>query len=157
MSRRRNSTRKNGHTVVSHSDHGNDSHGARPPAGGLPPMSAMPTCRVFRPAERRATKQGLIPFAGLSAESVGARGICLHLQTIPPAGRAKAHLHSDHEIAIYVLSGAAEMWFGAGLRQHLVVRAGDFLCILAGIPHLPANLSQTEPCTAIIACTDPNE
>src|SRR3712207_8935440 len=37
------------------------------------------------------------------------------------------------------------------------VQAGDFLYIPAGVPHLPANASQTEPCTAVLARTDPNE
>jgi uncharacterized RmlC-like cupin family protein len=109
------------------------------------------------PARKQVGKQGLAYFVGLSAESVGTREICMHLQTIPPGGKANAHLHADHETAIYVLSGAAEMWYGEDLHEHLVVRAGDFLYIPAGMPHLPANLSQTEPCTAIIARTDPNE
>jgi uncharacterized RmlC-like cupin family protein len=26
-----------------------------------------------------------------------------------------------------------------------------------GVPHLPYNLSETEPCTAVLARTDPNE
>jgi uncharacterized RmlC-like cupin family protein len=29
--------------------------------------------------------------------------------TIPPGTRANAHLHQNHETAIYVLSGEAEM------------------------------------------------
>jgi len=34
----------------------------------------------------------------------------MHLLTIPPGGRGKAHLHANHETAIYILSGEAEMW-----------------------------------------------
>lgn len=49
------------------------------------------------------------------------------------------------------------MWFGEGLREHLEVRAGDYLYIPAGMPHLPYNPSATEVCTAVIARTDPNE
>lgn len=37
------------------------------------------------------------------------------------------------------------------------VLAGDFLYIPAGVPHLPANQSKTQPCIAVIARTDPNE
>ena len=48
-------------------------------------------------------------------------------------------------------------WYGEGLRESVVTRAGDFLYIPAGVPHLPVNLSQTEPCVAIVARTDPNE
>lgn len=102
-------------------------------------------------------KQGLSYFEGISAQSVGARHLCMHMLTIPPGGRAKAHLHENHESAVYVISGEAEMWWGEGLRQHMIIRAGDFVYIPAGVPHLPANRSQTEPCIGIIARTDPNE
>ncbi len=117
----------------------------------------VPTCRVVRPSDTYAGKQGFDYFAGISRESVGANGLCLHLLEIPPGGRARAHLHENHEIAIYVLSGAGEMWFGDDLSERLTVGAGDFLFIPAGVPHLPANASATEPCVALIARTDPNE
>jgi uncharacterized RmlC-like cupin family protein len=102
-------------------------------------------------------KQGLTYCAGILAETTGSQGICMHLQTIQPGGRGRAHLHGSHETAIYVLSGTAEMWYGAALQQHLTVRSSDFLYIPAGMPHLPANCSPTEPCVAVIACTDPSE
>lgn len=118
---------------------------------------SSPICRVIRPGETYSGKQGFDYFAGVSAESVGAHSLCMHLLTIPPGGRARAHLHANHETAIYVLSGESEMWYGKGLSKHLVVRAGDFLYIPAGMPHLPANASAHEPCTAVIARTDPRE
>lgn len=119
--------------------------------------SNLQTCRVVRSEHNYAGKQGLSYFAGIAAETVGSTGICMHLLTIPPGGRAKAHLHEAHETAIYVLSGHAQMWFGEGLGEHLSVQAGEFLYIPAGVPHLPANASDTEPCTAVLARTDPNE
>jgi uncharacterized RmlC-like cupin family protein len=67
-----------------------------------------PDCRLFRPGETYRGKQGFDYFAGISAESAGSRGICMHLLTIPPGARAKAHLHESHETAIYVLSGVSE-------------------------------------------------
>ena len=48
------------------------------------------------------------------------------------------------------------MRYGDGLREHLEVRAGQFLFIPAGMPHLPFNPTD-EPCIAILARTDPNE
>lgn len=116
-----------------------------------------PTCAVIHPGATYTGKQAFTYFAGITAENCGARGICMHLLTIPPGGRARAHLHENHETAIHVLSGAAAMWFGEGLREHLEVRAGDYLYIPAGMPHLPYNPSATEVCTAVIARTDPNE
>jgi uncharacterized RmlC-like cupin family protein len=81
----------------------------------------------------------------------------MHLLTIPPGGRAKAHLHDGHETTIYVLSGESVMWYGEGLKEKLFGRAGDMLYIPSGVPHLPANLSLTEPCTAVVARTDPSQ
>jgi uncharacterized RmlC-like cupin family protein len=118
-----------------------------------------PTCRVIRGERARdfQGKQGLNYFEGISAESAGSSGICMHLVTIPPGARANAHLHENHETAIYVLSGEAVMWFGEGLGEQVTVKAGDYLYIPAGMPHLPANLSETEQCIGILARTDPNE
>ena len=97
-----------------------------------------PTCRVIPSGSTFHGKQGLDYFAGIAAETTGSRAICMHLLTIPPGGRANAHLHERHETAIYVLSGTAEMWHGDGLN-------------------LPANASESEPCSAVLARTDPNE
>lgn len=117
---------------------------------------AKPTCQVFHADETYVGKQGLQYFAGISAESAGAEKICMHLLRMQPGERAKAHLHENHETAVYVLSGEAQMWFGDELAEHRIVRAGDMVYIPAGVPHLPANLSD-EPVTAVIARTDPNE
>jgi uncharacterized RmlC-like cupin family protein len=118
---------------------------------------SQPTCHIIRPQVTYDGKQGFSYFEGISAQNTGAQGVCMHLLTIPPGGRAKAHLHKHHETAIYVLSGEAEMWYGENLQEYLVVTAGEFLFIPAGMPHLPVNRSQTGPCSAVIARTDPNE
>lgn len=102
-------------------------------------------------------KQGFSYFEGISAESAGAQALCMHLLTIPPGVRSGVHLHEDSETAIYVLSGTAEMWYGDGLAEYATMGAGDFIYIPAGVPHLAGNRSQTEPCTAVVARTDPNE
>jgi uncharacterized RmlC-like cupin family protein len=118
--------------------------------------ASKPTCRIVKPGTSYDGKQGLSYFEGISAQSVGSTGICMHLLTIPPGGRAKAHLHHSHETAIYMLSGSADTWYGERLENHVVVHAGELFYIPAGVPHLPANCTTT-PCTAIIARTDPNE
>jgi uncharacterized RmlC-like cupin family protein len=115
------------------------------------------SCVLIRGRDQRVGRQGLTYFEGVSAQSAGARGLCLHLVTIPPLGRAKPHLHANHESAVYVMSGEAGMWYGEGLGEHVWMRAGDFVYIPANVPHLPYNPSDTVPCTGIIARTDPNE
>jgi uncharacterized RmlC-like cupin family protein len=116
-----------------------------------------PTCKIIRPGDTYDGKQGFSYFEGIAAETVGSTGVCMHLLSIPPGGRAKAHMHENHETAIYILSGEGEMFYGDHLEQHMVVKAGEFLYIPAGMPHLPYNASDTEPCVAVIARTDPNE
>jgi uncharacterized RmlC-like cupin family protein len=115
------------------------------------------TCVVVRSGGTYSGVQGFDYFEGVSAQSAGARGLCMHLLTIPPGGAARPHLHEHHETAIYMLSGHAEMRYGEGLRENLSVGAGEFLYIPAGMPHLPYNPSADEPCTALLARTDPNE
>lgn len=57
-------------------------------------------------------------------------------------GSARPHLHEHHETAIYVLEGRSEMRCGGKeSREHVEVRAGQFLFIPAGLPHLPYNPS----------------
>lgn len=115
-----------------------------------------PTCQIVRPGETFEGLQGLTYFPGIAAETVGARGICMHLVRIPPGARANAHLHAEHETAIYALRGIVDMWYGPQLDQHLTLRAGEFLYIPAGMPHQPFNTSQVEA-LAVLARTDPNE
>lgn len=119
--------------------------------------STTSTCVLIRPQDSYDGKQGFTYFSGISAQTAGSKGICMHLLTIPSGGKAKAHLHESHETAIYVMSGEAEMMYGEGLRERMTIRAGEFLYIPAGMPHLPYNTSETEPCMAVLARTDPNE
>ncbi len=119
--------------------------------------AAGPACVVIAQQAGYHAAQGLQYFPGISAQTAASTGLCMHTLSIPPGGRAKAHYHRNHETAIYVLSGEAVMWWGDGLRQEVRMKAGDFLYIPAGVPHLPANLSVSEPCTAVVARTDPNE
>ncbi|HLH49456.1 MAG TPA: cupin domain-containing protein [Roseiarcus sp.] len=114
-------------------------------------------CALMRAGAPFIGKQGLTYAPALSAETVGAKGIHMQILTMPPGARAKAHKHEAHETAIYVLSGEAGMYYGERLEKHMTTRAGDFVYIPANVPHLPYNASASEPCTAVIARTDPNE
>ena len=115
-----------------------------------------PNCQVFRAGESSAGKQGLNYFSGISRESAGSSSICMHLLTLQPGDRAKAHMHENHETAIYVMSGEGQMWYGDQLELHMTLKEGDMLYIPAGVPHLPVNFSD-KPVSAVIARTDPDE
>jgi uncharacterized RmlC-like cupin family protein len=113
---------------------------------------------VVRAGEGYEGKQGLNYAPGISAQSAGSQALWLGSGTLPPrGGRTKAHLHEDHESAIYVISGEeAELWTGEQLEHRDVAHAGDYLYIPAGVPHVAVNRSET-PVVFIVARTDPNE
>ena len=93
---------------------------------------------------------------GVSSRSAGSRALCLHLVTIPPGTRGVPHVHNGHESAIYTVSGETEVWHGEGLRHRSVVKAGDFMYVPPGTPHLPVNRSDVMT-VAVVARTDPQE
>ncbi len=120
-------------------------------------MEEQQACVLVKPDRPTDSRQGHQIFEGISAESAGARALCLHVIHIPPGGRARAHLHEHHESAIYVLQGEAVNWYGDRLERSFAVHAGEFVYIPAGMPHLPVNASDVEPVVALVARTDPNE
>lgn len=116
----------------------------------------MNDCVKLRPGNTYSGKQGFNYFEGIAKQTVGSHGVCMHILTIPPGGRAKAHKHETHETAIYVISGSAKMYWGDRLEHLMQTDAGDMIYIPAGVPHLPFNHG-TEAAVAVIARTDPNE
>lgn len=114
-------------------------------------------CRVVSIGTAHEGTYALFHAPGISAESVGAQRIHLQMVTIPPKGRSKAHFHENHETAIYVLRGELVLWYGEGLREEVVARAGDFAYVPAGLPHVGYNSSDTEPAVGVVARTDPND
>ncbi|RJL32775.1 cupin domain-containing protein [Bailinhaonella thermotolerans] len=113
--------------------------------------------KIVRSAPMYEGKQDLKFFSGIAAETVGSRGICMHLLTIPAGAAGRAHKHEHHESAIYMLKGRVGVWYGEGLRGYQEVGPGEFVYVPADVPHLPVNLSETEPAEAVIARTDPSE
>jgi uncharacterized RmlC-like cupin family protein len=117
----------------------------------------MRSVTVLPTGAASTTRQRLRQFEGISAESVGSRALCAHLLAIPPAGRAKAHRHAGHEIAIYLLEGRTVLWFGEQLESKVDVGPGMFVYIPSDVPHVPINASDTEWVRAVVARTDPSE
>ena len=113
-------------------------------------------CKVIRGGEGFHGKQGLDYFAGVSAQSAGAKGICMHMAVIPPGAEAKPHYHEAHETAIFQIEGSTSFRHGPNLEFTDVVHEGDYVYIPAGVPHQPFNPTN-RMARAIIARTDPNE
>ena len=113
---------------------------------------------VVHAGELYRGKQGLDYAPGVSAETVGSRALWLGSVTLPPAGgRTRAHLHENHESALYMVSGEeVEVYTGERLEHWDVAHAGDYLYFPAGVPHVAVNRSET-PAVFVAARTDPNE
>ncbi|MBL8792106.1 MAG: cupin domain-containing protein [Rhizobiales bacterium] len=116
----------------------------------------MKDCKLVRSGEAFHGKQGLDYFSGISAETAGSTGICMHMLAMPPGARARAHYHESHETAIFMLEGESEMLYGPNLDKVMRVKQGDFLYIPPGMPHQPYNPTD-KLARAVIARTDPNE
>jgi len=94
---------------------------------------------------------------GMSAKNVGSRQLSMNVATIPPGGVARAHIHVDFEVMLYILEGRVRHEYGPGLEQRVDNQAGDFIFIEPGVPHEVFNLSETEPVVAVVARSDASE
>jgi len=94
---------------------------------------------------------------GMSASNVGAKRLSMNVATIPPGAVARAHIHVDFEVMLYILRGRVRHEFGAGLARVIDNEAGDFIFIEPGVPHEVFNLSHTEPVVAVVARSDASE
>jgi uncharacterized RmlC-like cupin family protein len=101
-------------------------------------------------------RQGVELSTGVSASTAGSQALCMHLVIIPPGTRGTPHMHDGHETAIWISAGEVEVWHGDGLTDRTVLRAGDFLYVPPGMPHLPVNHGDV-PMVSLIARTDPAE
>lgn len=88
---------------------------------------------------------------GLSGKNTSAKGLSMNVAMIPPGGVAKAHIHVDFEVMLYILQGRVRHEYGKGLRQSVENEAGDFIFIEPGVPHEVFNVSDTEPVIAIVS------
>jgi uncharacterized RmlC-like cupin family protein len=113
---------------------------------------------VVRGGEIYQGKQGLDYTPGVSAETVGSQALWLGTVPLPPGGgRTKAHLHENHESALYMISGEnVEVYTGEQLEYRDVAHAGDYFYFPAGVPHVAVNRGET-PAVFVAARTDPNE
>ena len=94
---------------------------------------------------------------GMSGKNVGSKELSVNVATIPPGGVAKAHIHVDFEVMLYIVQGRVRHEFGPGLKQTLENEAGDFIFIQPGVPHEVFNMSDTEPVVAFVARSSADE
>lgn len=106
--------------------------------------------RVVQGGEPYRSPQGTVYAPGISAQTAGSSALFLGMVTLPPGERTKAHIHARHESAFFVLSGnQVELWSGPRLQHKALARAGDYLFIPAGVPHVAVNRSTAQPAVFI--------
>jgi uncharacterized RmlC-like cupin family protein len=122
--------------------------GAVEASEGISVVRGSGTCRDWN---------GIRYKTGISAKNVGARELSMNVATIPPGGVARAHIHVDFEVMLYILAGRVRHEYGPGLAQVVDNEAGDFIFIEPGVPHEVFNLSDSEPVVAVVARSDASE
>ena len=96
--------------------------------------STSGTVRVVSPGRTYVGKQGFTYGAGASAETVGARQICMNILPMPPGARARAHYHQGIETIAYLLEGECVLYYGQPLEHSVLVRTGEQTFVPADLP-----------------------
>ena len=112
-------------------------------------QSAHDGVAVIRPGQTYVGKQGFTYGAGASAETVGARKVCMNVLPMPPGAVAKAHYHDGIETIAYMLDGECAVYYGDHLEKRVLVRQGEQCFVAADMPHAPRNESG-KPCVWIV-------
>ena len=112
---------------------------------------------TVRGGGRHRAWNGIEYKTGMWAENVGSNALSMNVAMIPPGGVARAHIHVDFEVMLYILQGNVRHEFGPRLEKTLDNAAGDFIFIEPGVPHEVFNLSDTEPVLAVVARSDARE
>lgn len=103
--------------------------------------------QVVRPEQMSAdTGQsgGAVRLSGVSSNITPATRIWFGKVTNEPAYRSLPHHHGEAETGGYVLKGRARIYFGEHYKQYVDLVEGDFVFVPPWMPHIEANLSDTE-------------
>jgi uncharacterized RmlC-like cupin family protein len=104
---------------------------------------------VIKPGQTYMGKQGFTYSAGASAETVGARNVCMNILPMSSGAIAKAHYHKGIETIAYMLEGECAVYYGDNLQKRVSLHQGEQCFVAADMPHAPRNESD-KPCTWIV-------
>ena len=94
---------------------------------------------------------------GLSGKNTPSTGLSMNRAYIPPGGLAKAHIHVDFDVMVYLLKGSVRHEYGPGCRKSVIHSAGDMFYIEPGLPHEVFNCSDDDWVHAVVARSDASE
>ena len=95
--------------------------------------------------------------AGLSGKNTPSTALSMNRAFIPPGGVAKAHIHVDFDVMIYLLKGSVRHEYGPKCSKSVVHGEGDMFYIEPGLPHEVFNCSETDWVHAVVARSDASE
>ncbi|MGI9523267.1 MAG: cupin domain-containing protein [Hyphomicrobiaceae bacterium] len=104
---------------------------------------------VISPGQTYVGKQGFTYRAGASAETAGAKKICMNVLPMPDGARARVHYHDGIETIAYLLEGNCLVRYGQNLEHLVPVSKGEQVYVPASVPHAPHNQSGA-PCSWIV-------
>lgn len=109
--------------------------------------------RVIRPGHRGQNWGRYEHLLGLSGETVGAKGLSMDVQTIPPGAESPVHMHAGFEAGLFILSGTIVHRFGPDMSKSIESGPGEFIYVEPDVPHQSLNPSDSEPVVLIVART----
>ena len=92
-----------------------------------PPVERGDGIAVIRGSGTCRDWNGIRYKLGMAAGNVGSTQLSMNVATIPPGGVARAHIHVEFEVMLYILEGRVRHEYGPGLRQSVENAAGDFI------------------------------
>lgn len=121
-------------------------------------QAAAAGIRVTRAVDlsrRTGQSEGALRMVGVDAERTGAARIWMGKVSNEPGMRSVPHHHGEAETAGYVLSGGARIYWGENFAEYVDLHAGDFCYVPPYLPHIEANISDTEP-LVFLTCRTPD-
>jgi uncharacterized RmlC-like cupin family protein len=114
--------------------------------------------RVTRGADlsrNTGQSEGALRVVGVNADTTGASRIWMGQVSNEPGMRSVPHHHGEAETAGFVLSGGARIYWGPEFSRYVDLAAGDFCYVPPYLPHIEANISDTEP-LVFLTCRTPD-
>lgn len=111
--------------------------------------------RIVRAAEQQAAREaGGGRATAFNFTGEGGTRTWIGTVTLQANGCTGGHHHGRHEVAIYVVTGHAELSWGETLSLSTEVGPGDLAYFSPGIPHQERNLSETETVEFLVVRSD---
>ena len=94
---------------------------------------------------------GMTRAAAVTHDRTGSEKLWAGIATIHPGAKTGAHHHGELESVIYVISGRAQMRWGANLEFTAEAGPGGFIFVPPFVPHQEINALNDKPLECVVA------